>query len=221
MGCQSSKDAQVPTTTTTTTTTKSTTTAGNTIEKTVAGVLEGFHDANTSVMDQISLAKQMVVQNTTATAATIANKARHLQIIFATPLDFLDSATYQAPYFDKTPAEQDFIRKAILQNFVFSNIAESLLHTMIMAFEEVSLEPNATIITQGDVGDYFYVIKHGAVQFLVNSVPVPNLATAGQTFGELALLYHAPRAATCVVAAAVPQSLSFYAMFYKVNIDGE
>ena len=169
-------------------------------------------------MDQISLAKQMVFQNTNATANTIANKARHLQIIFATPLEFLDSATYQAPSFPKSQDEQEFIRTAILQNFVFSNISGSQLQTMIMAFEQVSFAPNATIITQGDVGDYFYVIRHGAVQFLVNDQVVGDVpATTGNTFGELALLYHAPRAATCVVVPSTNNNNGGGAILYRVD----
>jgi hypothetical protein len=50
-----------------------------------------------------------------------------------------------------------------LQNFVFANMPPSGLKTMIRAFEKVSFEKNAKIITQGDTGDYFYVIKVGQV----------------------------------------------------------
>ena len=85
---------------------------------------------------------------------------------------------------------------------------------MVLAFEQVSFPQNATIIQQGDVGDYFYVICHGAVQFLVNDKAIPGQtepATRGQTFGELALLYHAPRAATCIVSSADP------AILYRVD----
>lgn len=51
------------------------------------------------------------------------------------------------------------------------------------------------IMQQGDVGDYFYVLKTGKVAFIVNGKQVGE-AYDGATFGELALLYDAPRAAT-------------------------
>ncbi|KAI2494195.1 cAMP-dependent protein kinase regulator [Fragilaria crotonensis] len=214
MGCNSSKNVQTtgqgPAPTTTTPTTSPPTGVVEHVERVVSSALEALHEGNTSVMDQISLAKQIVVK----TKSTIQTKARNLQIIFATPLEFLDSATYQPPSFPKTTEEADFIRTAILQNFVFSNINESQLKTMIMAFEQVSFPQNATVIQQGDVGDYFYVIRHGAVQFLKNNKAIPGQtepATSGQTFGELALLYHAPRAATCIVSSKEP------AILYRVD----
>ena len=57
-----------------------------------------------------------------------------------------------------------------------------------------------TIIQQGDKGDYFYIIAEGQVDFLVNDVKVGS-AGEGKSFGELALLYTAPRAATVLAAS--------------------
>ena len=47
----------------------------------------------------------------------------------------------------------------------------------------------------GDKGDYFYIIERGTFSVIVNKAVVGNLAD-GKTFGELALLYNQPRAAT-------------------------
>lgn len=53
------------------------------------------------------------------------------------------------------------------------------------------------IIRQGDEGDNFYIIDEGEVEVYVNNVPVVVLGE-GCSFGELALIYGTPRAATVI-----------------------
>jgi cAMP-dependent protein kinase regulator len=67
------------------------------------------------------------------------------------------------------------------------------------------------VISQGDAGDYFYVIERGSFDVYVNDCgfiePGPDglghkvsTIQAGGSFGELALMYNAPRAATIISA---------------------
>ena len=56
---------------------------------------------------------------------------------------------------------------------------------------------NEIIINQGDEGDFFYVLKSGKVQFLVDNKLVGE-GSDGCSFGELALLHNAPRSATVI-----------------------
>jgi protein kinase A len=56
---------------------------------------------------------------------------------------------------------------------------------------------NTVIIQQGSTGDYFYVVEEGHVSFYVEGQHVGSTARGG-SFGELALLYNCPRAATCL-----------------------
>ncbi len=67
------------------------------------------------------------------------------------------------------------------------------------------------VIIQGDAGDYFYVVEKGTFDVYVNNSgalqPGPyglgqqvGIIQAGGSFGELALMYNAPRAATVVSA---------------------
>merc|ERR1712106_997929 len=58
------------------------------------------------------------------------------------------------------------------------------------------------IIQQGDEGDNFYIIDEGAVDIYVNDKKVVNLGEGG-SFGELALIYGTPRAATVKAASDV------------------
>ena len=52
-----------------------------------------------------------------------------------------------------------------------------------------------TIIQQGDEGDNFYVVDDGTFEVYINGNKVVEI-TAGGSFGELALMYNTPRAAT-------------------------
>eukprot|EP00545_Synedropsis_sp_CCMP1620_P004630 CAMPEP_0119013792 /NCGR_PEP_ID=MMETSP1176-20130426/8976_1 /TAXON_ID=265551 /ORGANISM="Synedropsis recta cf, Strain CCMP1620" /LENGTH=829 /DNA_ID=CAMNT_0006966911 /DNA_START=183 /DNA_END=2672 /DNA_ORIENTATION=+ len=161
----------------------------------VSDALQTFH-GRTSVVDQMLLAKQYVT-------TTTQTKARQLQNIFATPLDGVD-ANYIAPSYPKTPKEHAFIETAILQNFVFSTLQKSELETMIAAFEKISFPAQTAIIQQGDTGDFFYVVEKGTVVFDVSGKTVGDgTGGPGSTFGELALLYNAPRAATVTTSSKV------------------
>jgi len=61
----------------------------------------------------------------------------------------------------------------------------------------------SNIIKQGDVGDFFYIVEQGVVNFYIEGTPdAVGSCSNGESFGELALLYDAPRAATCIAAEA-------------------
>lgn len=153
------------------------------------------HFQRMSVVDQVMLAKQLVT-------TTTQNKARQLKNVFAAPLMHDDD--FVPPVYPKSKTQKSFIEKAILQNFVFSNLRPAEISTMIDAFEKISFDKDTAIIEQGQDGDYFYVIESGTVQFVINKKPVGGKpAGEGDTFGELALLYSAPRAATCVAQTPV------------------
>lgn len=61
-------------------------------------------------------------------------------------------------------------------------------------------QPGETIIEQGDDGDNFYIIESGTYDIFVNKNKVGEYKDKG-SFGELALMYNMPRAATIVTSA--------------------
>uniref|UniRef100_A0A7S1WMR6 cGMP-dependent protein kinase n=1 Tax=Alexandrium catenella TaxID=2925 RepID=A0A7S1WMR6_ALECA len=62
-----------------------------------------------------------------------------------------------------------------------------------------------SVIKQGDVGDFFYIVKSGDFDIIVKKGGDPAKkvfeAGVGFAFGELALLYNAPRSATITASA--------------------
>ena len=132
----------------------------------------------------------------TKVGAKVANEgAHHLRNIFAKPLDF--SRKPSLPVHPKSEQEKEWLEDALRQNFVFENLPHAQLFPLVLAFEEVSMPSGATIIAQGEPGDYFYVLREGTVEFATLTAAGPvGQAHEGDSFGELALLYDAPRAAT-------------------------
>mmetsp|Transcript_52013 Transcript_52013/g.125490 ORF Transcript_52013/g.125490 Transcript_52013/m.125490 type:complete len:914 (+) Transcript_52013:468-3209(+) len=112
---------------------------------------------------------------------------------------------YKAPVFKKTPTCNELIRKAIDSNFFFDELSDSDLPVFVDAFEPIEVEQGSKVITQGVLGDYFYVIGSGTVTFQVDGNKVGTGEPSG-SFGELALLYSCPRAAT-VIADSSPTKL--------------
>ncbi len=131
----------------------------------------------------------------TSQAVVTTRPVHHLKNVFAAPLD--DIHAFHAPDFPKSLEEKKFLRQALQANFLFSALSERELRTIVDAFEFISVQNKETIIQQGDVGDFFYVIRKGEVKYVVDGTVVGH-AGEGKSFGELSLLYTSPRAATVV-----------------------
>jgi cAMP-dependent protein kinase regulator len=147
---------------------------------------------------------------------------------------------WSPPHHEKTPDQLARLQKAIEGNFLFSHLEDEqsslilgalvekpipakgikvrfilfcFLHTRLLISFRYMLLILSQVISQGDAGDYFYVVEKGSFDVYVNPTGVlqPGLdgmgtqvsnIKAGGSFGELALMYNAPRAATVVSAEA-------------------
>lgn len=95
----------------------------------------------------------------------------------------------------KTEEAKLKIRAAVKDNFLFSDLEESLMSYLVDAAIEVTHEPGHVIIKQGDEGDNFYILHEGECEFFISGVS-KGTGGPGTSFGELALMYNSPRAAT-------------------------
>lgn len=120
------------------------------------------------------------------------------------------SDNWTPPFHQKTPDQQKRLRAAVSPNFLFSHLDDDQTHTILSALKEKPIPTKGIkVITQGDVGDYFYVVEKGSFDIYVNPAlkvePGPEgmgkrVASIGPggSFGELALMYNSPRAATVI-----------------------
>jgi cAMP-dependent protein kinase regulator len=97
----------------------------------------------------------------------------------------------------KTPADSHFLLSCMSSNSLFQHLPPASMDTVVSAFFLTEKQDGDVVMQQGADGDNFYVIQEGSVKILVNGNQVATKG-AGGSFGELALMYNAPRSATVV-----------------------
>jgi len=102
---------------------------------------------------------------------------------------------------------------------LFRKLDSKKRNAVLGAMKEMHFGPNERVITQGDDGDYFYVVDSGTLDVYKNDgdqaapeAPSPEWHPIygkrvfqyerGGTFGELALMYYAKRAATVITTSS-------------------
>lgn len=128
-------------------------------------------------------------------AINIHAKAKRAQNVFSEPLDM--NADFVIPNYPKNDVAAQFIDESLADNFIFASLTKEERRLLIDAMQEDMVPAGTVIIQQGEVGDYFYVVEMGNISFAVDGNHVGACAR-GASFGELALLYNCPRAATCM-----------------------
>nr|XP_036219787.1 cAMP-dependent protein kinase type I regulatory subunit isoform X4 [Bactrocera oleae] len=126
---------------------------------------------------------------------TAAPPVRRRGGISAEPVTEEDATSYVKKVVPKDYKTMAALSKAIAKNVLFSHLDENERSDIFDAMFPVTHLMGENIIQQGDEGDNFYVIDHGEVEVFVNSELVTTIGEGG-SFGELALIYGTPRAAT-------------------------
>lgn len=109
----------------------------------------------------------------------------------------------ELPEVCKLPEVSARLRNLIESSKVLSSLEDEAKDLLIKVFSgPLQFQADQTIIHQGEAGDHFYLIDEGTVDvFLKKDYDEEESLIlsydTGESFGELALMYNAPRAATC------------------------
>lgn len=106
-----------------------------------------------------------------------------------------DAVSYVRKVIPKDYKTMTALAKAISKNVLFAHLDDNERSDIFDAMFPVTHIAGETVIQQGDEGDNFYVIDQGEVDVYVNGEWVTSISEGG-SFGELALIYGTPRAAT-------------------------
>jgi cAMP-dependent protein kinase regulator len=124
-----------------------------------------------------------------------APKGRRRCAVSAEPFNEEDARNYVKKVIPKDEQTMASLSKAISKNVLFAHLDQNEKSDIFDAMFAVENKAGETIIQQGDEGDNFYIIDSGAVDVYINDVLVKSIVDVG-SFGELALIYGQPRAAT-------------------------
>lgn len=111
-----------------------------------------------------------------------------------------DTSEEPAIFHPKTDQEREYLLKTVAHIFIFRSLEQKQVDKVIDAMFGREVQQNDVIIEQGDDGDNFYVIESGKYDIFVNKNKVGEYDQKG-SFGELALMYNMPRAATIIAAS--------------------
>jgi len=120
--------------------------------------------------------------------------------------DWNAKKVFVPPRIDKSDSQIKRLKECLLKSFLFASLEDQDLNLVIGAMQEVAAAANQRIINQGDTGDFLFVIESGRLDCVIKqpdgSEVCVKTCAPGDVFGELALLYNCPRAASVVAKDA-------------------
>ena len=89
--------------------------------------------------------------------------------------------------------DKELIGNCLKKHFFMKDLDEEARKEIIRQMSLVSVEPNIYLFKQGGIGNYFYILKEGSIEYISRNNTYTDNIKIGESFGELALLYGAPR----------------------------
>ncbi|KAG7359243.1 serine/threonine protein kinase [Nitzschia inconspicua] len=158
-------------------------------------ILEKFKDLGVKTTQEIHDKTMGLLGNVHGKTNKLGGR---MKVVFAKPLDVTKNYVMSHQEEVKTDEETQFLHQAFVDSdeFLFSNLSNEERDRLVAAMQLRDVKKGTIVIRQGDLGDYLYVLKEGKLTFLVDGKEVGSADNPGSIFGELALLYDCPRAAT-------------------------
>ena len=156
-----------------------------------------------------------------------ARKIRRRESICAEKITASTLEASELKVIEKSEEEKTRILDILKNNVFFSHLDPNQMETIQNAMFSVEKVDGDTIIQQGDDGDNFYIIDSGSVEVFIKSKETGDSSLvktceAGDAFGELAILYSQPRAASCIATGDVRlwalDRVSFNVILMKTTI---
>ena len=92
--------------------------------------------------------------------------------------------------------DEELIENCIKKHFFMKDLNEKARKEIIKEMSLVSVQPNTYLFKQGGIGNYFYILKEGSIEFISRNNSKNRKIKIGESFGELALLHGATRSET-------------------------
>jgi CRP-like cAMP-binding protein len=121
--------------------------------------------------------------------------------IFNASDSFSPDDNRQLAVFAKPENSKQFLRNAISAHYLFESLGDDDLNRIIDCMRPTFAAVDEVVIRQGELGDLFFCLETGAATASVDGKAVMNYEPGG-CFGELALIYNSPRAASVVATSA-------------------
>lgn len=123
--------------------------------------------------------------------------------------------------FNKPESAKAFLRGAISAHYLFESLGHDDLNRIIDCMKPTFATAGEQIIRQGELGDLFFCLESGNATATVNGTEVMRYESGG-CFGELALIYNSPRAASVIATTACKLwtlDLRFLHSAFSVNLN--
>ena len=116
---------------------------------------------------------------------------------------FNQKGNFVARVIAKTAEQKERISNMVMKSFLFNSLEEKEQNTVLDAFEERRFVKGDYAIKQGDQGDVLFLIESGTLNCYKtfkkeDGDKFLKVYNPGEAFGELSLLYNAPRAASII-----------------------
>jgi len=112
---------------------------------------------------------------------------------------FNERRAYQPKIIEKDEKQKRRLQNVLRECWLFKNMPQESLNIIVNAMSEKIVPPDMRLIQQGQDGDVMWVIEQGKLEctkLVEGEDKVVKMCSRGDVFGELALLYNCPRAAS-------------------------